>query len=133
MGRHTRLPLYGTDYPTSDGTALRDYIHVMDLADGNLAAMEHMERSAGQVQAYNLGTGRAASVREVIAAMREATGQPLPYEELDRRSGDIPELWADTDKARRELGWSANFTLSDMCRDGWAWQSAHPHGYRKAC
>lgn len=130
VGRRPQLPLYGTDYPTPDGTTLRDYIHVMDLADGHLAALEHQESSAGQLQVYNLGTGQGASVLEVIAAMREATGQSLPYEELDRRPGDVPELWADPSKARRELGWSAARTLADMCRDAWAWQSTHPHGYR---
>ncbi|WP_419847049.1 UDP-glucose 4-epimerase GalE [Candidatus Poriferisocius sp.] len=130
VGRRANLPLYGTDYPTPDGTALRDYIHVMDLAEGHLVALENLESSAGQVHTYNLGTGRAASVREVIAAMREATGHSLPYEELERRAGDVPELWADPTKARSELGWSASRTLAEMCRDAWAWQSAHPQGYR---
>ena len=130
VGRRPTLPLYGTDYPTPDGTALRDYIHVMDLAEGHLAALQDLESSDGQVHTYNLGTGRAASVREVIAAMREATGHPLPYEELDRRPGDVSELRADPGKARSELGWSATRTLADMCRDGWAWQSTHPQGYR---
>ncbi|MCY3577102.1 MAG: UDP-glucose 4-epimerase GalE [bacterium] len=130
VGRRAALPLYGTDYPTPDGTAQRDYIHVMDLAEGHLAALQELESSAGRVHTYNLGTGRAASVREVIAAMREATGHPLPYEELDRRPGDVPELWADPSKARSELGWSATRTLADMCRDGWSWQSRNPQGYR---
>lgn len=130
VGHHPELPLYGTDYPTPDGTALRDYIHVMDLADGHVAALEHLEASPGQAHVYNLGTGRAASVLEVIAAMREATGHPLPYKELDRRPGDVPELRADPGKARRDLGWSATRTLAEMCRDAWAWQSAHPQGYR---
>ena len=130
VGRRPELPLYGTDYPTPDGTALRDYIHVMDLAEGHLAALEHLESSDGQSKVYNLGTGRGASVLEVIAAMREATGQPLPYEELDRRPGDVPELQADPAKARRELGWTATRDLADMCRDGWAWQSKNPQGYR---
>lgn len=130
VGRLPRLPLYGTDYPTPDGTARRDYIHVMDLADGHLAALEKLDSSAGQVQNYNLGTGRAVSVREIIAAMREATGRSLPYEELDRRPGDVPELWSDPAKARQELGWRATRDLAAMCRDAWAWQSAHPQGYR---
>lgn len=130
VGRRPQLPLYGTDYPTPDGTALRDYIHVMDLAEGHLAALQGLESSAGEVHTYNLGTGRAASVREVIAAMREATGHPLPCEELDRRAGDVPELWADPSKARSELGWSATRTLAEMCRDGWAWQETNPQGYR---
>lgn len=130
VGRRRKLPLYGTDYPTPDGTARRDYIHVMDLADGHLAALEHLDSSAGQVQTYNLGTGRGLSVLEVISAMREATGHPLPYEECDRRPGDVPEIWADPGKARRELGWSATRTLADMCRDAWLWQSSHPQGLR---
>ncbi len=129
VGRRPTLPLYGTDYPTPDGTALRDYIHVMDLAEGHLAALQALESSAGQVHTYNLGTGRAASVREVIAAMQEATRHPLPYEEFDRRPGDVPELWADPAKARSELGWSASRTLAEMCRDAWAWQSKNPQGY----
>ena len=130
VDRRPELPLYGTDYPTSDGTALRDYIHVMDLAHGHLAALEHLGPSAGQAHTYNLGTGRGASVLEVIAAMREATGHPLPYEVCDRRAGDVPEIWADPAKALRELGWSATRTLAEMCRDAWAWQSTHPQGYR---
>ncbi|MYB11312.1 MAG: UDP-glucose 4-epimerase GalE [Acidimicrobiia bacterium] len=129
VGRRDALPLYGTDYPTPDGTAVRDYIHVMDLAEGHLAALQALESSAGQVHTYNLGTGRGASVLEVIAAMREATGHPLPYEELARRPGDVPELWADPAKARSELGWSATRSLAEMCRDGWAWQSKNPQGY----
>jgi len=129
VGRRDALPLYGTDYPTPDGTAVRDYIHVMDLAEGHLAALQALESSTGQVHTYNLGTGRGASVLEVIAAMREATGHPLPYEELGRRPGDVPELWADPAKARSELGWSATRSLAEMCRDGWAWQSKNPQGY----
>ncbi|WP_420436214.1 UDP-glucose 4-epimerase GalE [Candidatus Poriferisocius sp.] len=130
VGRRPRLPLYGTDYPTPDGTARRDYIHVMDLADGHLAALEHLDSAPGQVQAYNLGTGQGTSVLEVVAAMRDASGHPLPYEELGRRPGDVPELWADPGKAHRELGWSATRTLAEMCRDAWDWQSSHPQGYR---
>lgn len=130
VGRRPHLPLYGTDYSTPDGTALRDYIHVMDLAEGHLAALEHLESSAGLTHTYNLGTGRGVSVMEVIAAMREATGHPLPYEELDRRPGDVPELWADPARARQELGWSASRALPEMCRDAWAWQSTHPQGFR---
>ena len=131
VGRRPHLPLYGTDYPTPDGTALRDYIHVMDLADGHLAALEHLESSAGLTSTFNLGTGRGASVLEVVAAMREATAHPLPYEKLDRRPGDVPELWADPAKARQELGWSASRMLPEMCRDAWAWQSTHPQGFRR--
>ena len=130
VGRRPELPLYGTDYPTPDGTTSRDYIHVMDLAHGHLAALEHLGSSAGQVQTYNLGTGRGVSVLEVIAAMRETTGHPLPYRVRDRRPGDVPEIWADPGKALRELGWSATRTMADMCRDAWAWQSSHPQGYR---
>ncbi len=131
VGRLPELPLYGTDYPTPDGTALRDYIHVMDLAEGHLVALESLVASPGQAHTYNLGTGRAASVREVISAMREATGRRLPYKELDRRPGDVPELWADPAKARTELGWSATRTLAEMCRDAWSWQSTNPQGYRR--
>ena len=132
VGRRPHLPLYGADYPTPDGTARRDYIHVMDLAHGHLAALEHLAASPGQAHTYNLGTGQAASVLEVIAAMQKATGHPLPHEVRDRRPGDVAELWANPEKARRELGWSATRTLADMCRDAWAWQSSHPQGYRGA-
>ncbi len=131
VGRRAELPLYGTDYPTPDGTALRDYIHVMDLAEGHRAALEALVSSAGQVHTYNLGTGRASSVRQVVAALREATGHPLPCREFKRRAGDVAELWADPRKALLELGWSADRTLAEMCRDAWAWQSAHPQGYRR--
>ncbi len=129
VGRLPVLPLYGTDYSTPDGTARRDYVHVMDLADGHLAALGRLESSTGRTRAYNLGTGRAASVLEVIHAMQEATGRPLAHEERDRRPGDVPELWADPAKALRGLGWSATRTLADMCRDAWRWQSSHPQGY----
>ncbi len=132
VGRRPALPLYGTDYPTPDGTALRDYIHVMDLTDGHLAALDHLDSFAGQARIYNLGAGRGISVREMIDAMRDATSHPIPYEEHDRRPGDVPESWADPTKALRELGWSASRTLEDMCRDAWAWQSSHPHGFRGA-
>ena len=130
VGRRAELPLHGTDYSTPDGTALRDYIHVMDLAEGHLSALEALASSAGGVSVYNLGTGRATSVREAVAAMREATGHPLPCRELKRRAGDVAELWADPGKALVELGWSAKRTLADMCRDAWTWQSSNPQGYR---
>ncbi len=131
VGRRPALPLYGTDYPTPDGTARRDYIHVMDLADGHLAALGNLESSAGQAMICNLGTGRAVSVLEVIEAMEKVSGHSLPHEVCDRRPGDVPELWADPAQAFRDLGWSANRTLADMCRDAWTWQSSHPWGYRR--
>ncbi|MXW42600.1 MAG: UDP-glucose 4-epimerase GalE [Acidimicrobiia bacterium] len=129
VGRYDALPLCGTDYPTPDGTALRDYIHVMDLAEGHLAAMEYLQGASSGTYTFNLGTGRATSVLELIGVMREVTGLELPYVQHERRSGDVAALWADPSKAKRELGWVANRSLADMCRDGWAWQSKHPNGY----
>ena len=129
VGRRASLPVYGIDYPTHDGTALRDYIHVMDLAEGHLAAMGYLQDAPKGTHTFNLGTGRATSVLELLRAMRHVTGVKLPYEIRGRRPGDVAELWANPEKAERELGWRATRTLEDMCRDGWAWQSQNPAGY----
>lgn len=130
VGRRERLTVFGGDYPTPDGTCRRDYLHVMDLAAGHhLAARYAMEHTG--VTAVNLGTGTPYSVLEVIKAFEEASGREVPYVIGDRRAGDLPEYWADAAKARELFGWRAQYTLRDMCRDTWAWQSQNPQGYPK--
>lgn len=119
-GQLARLPVYGTDYDTPDGTGVRDYIHVVDLAEGHVKALERMGDAPG-VHVFNLGTGRGHSVLEVIAAYEHASGKPIPYEPLDRRPGDIAASWADVSKAETELGWEATRDLHDMCEDSWRW------------
>jgi UDP-glucose 4-epimerase len=112
------LRIFGGDYPTPDGTGIRDYIHVVDLADGHVAALEHKAGKPG-VHTYNLGTGRGHSVLEVVKAYEEESGQPIPYEIVERRPGDVAESWADPAKAAEELGWQATRDLADMCSDSW--------------
>lgn len=112
------LSVYGTDYPTADGTAVRDYIHVMDLAEGHVAALEALGRGPG-CEVYNLGTGRGTSVSELIAAFEEATAVTVPQVPADRRPGDVAEIYAATGKAERELGWRAKRGLAEMCADSW--------------
>ena len=113
-GRIKELSVYGTDYPTEDGTCRRDYIHVVDLAKGHVAALEHMQ--AG-VSIYNLGSGKATSVKEMIAAFEKASGEALPHVFADRRPGDLAEMWANPSKAERELGWKTELTIEDAMRD----------------
>jgi UDP-glucose 4-epimerase len=128
VGRHPFVRVWGDDYPTPDGTGVRDYLHVVDLADGHLAALDALAGIAG-CEAYNLGTGRGHSVLEVLAAAREATGKEIPHEVLARRPGDIAQTWADPGRAERELGWRAHRDLAEMCRDAWNWQSQNPNGF----
>jgi UDP-glucose 4-epimerase len=128
VGRRDRLRIFGADYPTPDGTGVRDYLHVVDLARGHLAALRHLDRMAG-CAAYNLGRGRGASVREVVAAFTAASGRPIPCEVVARRPGDVAVSYADASRARRDLGWQAEFDLPAMCADAWRWQSANPAGY----
>lgn len=130
-GKHPKLNVFGGDYDTPDGTCIRDYIHVVDLAKAHLCAVEKLQQSGG-VLTYNLGTGTGSSVLEVIAAFKEATGLDLPYEIVDRRPGDIVSAYADASKARDELGWVAQYNLADMCRHGWNWQSKNPNGLENA-
>lgn len=120
-GKLDRLPVYGDDYPTVDGTGVRDFIHVADLAVGHVATLEAMEQP-GSFLLYNLGTGRGTSVLEMVAAFETATGVRIPYEMVDRRPGDVAETWAAVDKAATELGWTAKLSLEDMCADMWRWQ-----------
>ncbi|MGL6529672.1 UDP-glucose 4-epimerase GalE [Aeromonas hydrophila] len=128
IGRRDCLSIFGNDYPTVDGTGVRDYIHVMDLAEGHVKALQHCA-SKGGVHVYNLGTGQGQSVLQMVAAFETASGRPLPYRIEPRRPGDIAECWADPAKAERELGWRAQRDLAAMCADSWRWQSANPQGY----
>ncbi|MBD9482595.1 UDP-glucose 4-epimerase GalE [Pseudomonas sp. PDM14] len=128
IGKIEQLPVYGGDYPTIDGTGVRDYIHVQDLADGHLKAL-HGIRSRSGVHIWNLGTGIGYSVLQMIHAFEQASGRPVPYQLVPRRAGDIAECWADPGKAARELGWQARRGLQEMMQDTWRWQSANPQGY----
>ena len=132
VGRRDKLLVFGDDYPTPDGTCLRDYIHVEDLAAGHLAALDRLGKIDDPVSTWNLGTGHGTSVLEVLHAFERAVGHELPYEVVARRAGDLPESFADPSRANRELGWRAEKTMDDMCVDQWRWQSANPHGYPDA-
>jgi UDP-glucose 4-epimerase len=126
VGRRDRLQVFGADWNTPDGTGVRDYIHVLDLADGHLAALEHLAEGC---DAYNLGTGSGASVLEVISAAEQVSGRTIPYDVVDRRPGDIATSLADPSKANRELEWRADRGLTTMLADAWHWQSKHPDGF----
>ncbi|WP_311946912.1 UDP-glucose 4-epimerase GalE [Halomonas piscis] len=128
VGRREALSVFGDDYPTPDGTGVRDYIHVMDLVEGHLAAMRVLASRRG-VGIWNLGTGRGYSVLEMVRAFEQASGRPVPYRIEPRREGDIAECWADPALARKELGWQAARGLDAMLADTWRWQRANPHGY----
>ena len=128
VGRLPFLRVFGDDYPTPDGTGVRDYIHVVDLADGHLKALSKLEQEPGLVT-YNLGTGHGYSVLEVLAAFEKACGKSIPYQVLARRPGDIPTSYADSGKAQCELNWHAKFAIEEMCTDTWRWQSNNPDGY----
>ncbi|EHT4940369.1 UDP-glucose 4-epimerase [Vibrio vulnificus] len=131
VGRREKLSVFGNDYPTPDGTGVRDYIHVMDLADGHIAALKSVGKTSG-LHIYNLGTGKGSSVLEMVEAFAAACGKPVPYELCPRRPGDIAECWASTEKAERELGWKATRTVAEMTIDTWNWQSNNPNGYSPA-
>ncbi|MEO8888489.1 MAG: GDP-mannose 4,6-dehydratase, partial [Jatrophihabitantaceae bacterium] len=128
VGRREKLQVFGDDYPTTDGTCERDYIHVEDLAAGHLAALAYLERTPG-ARVWNLGTGTASSVLQVLRAFEGAVGRPVPTEIVGRRAGDPPVLCADARRANAELGWRAERSLQDMCADAWRWQSNNPNGY----
>ena len=128
VGRRERLAVFGNDYPTPDGTGIRDYIHVVDLARGHLAALAALFRS-GRGFTINLGTGRGYSVLDMVAAFEQASGRRIPYRIVDRRPGDIAICYADPGKAWQLLDWRARLGLADMCRDHWRWQSMNPDGY----
>ena len=127
-GKLKKLRVFGNDYPTPDGTGVRDYIHVVDLAKGHLCALEYADAHTG-VEAINLGTGTGYSVLDVIHAYEDANGVKIPYEIVDRRPGDVAENYADPSKAQRLLGWKAERDLVNMCRTGYHWQSQNPNGY----
>lgn len=128
VGKLEELQIFGGDYPTLDGTGVRDYIHVMDLALGHLAALDYLARENGLVT-VNLGTGRGYSVLEMVKAFENACGRPVPYRIVERRSGDVAQSFADPSEAARLFGWKARLGLEDMCRDAWRWQSMNPQGY----
>lgn len=128
VGRRPHLTVFGDDYPTPDGTGVRDYIHVLDLVDGHLAALARLHGQAG-VRVYNLGTGRGYSVLEAVRAFEAASGRPVPCQVTARRSGDVASCWADPARAARELGWRASRGIEQMCADAWKWQSMNPDGY----
>lgn len=128
VGKLKELQVFGNDYPTVDGTGIRDYIHVVDLALGHLKALEKVMSSTG-VEAYNLGTGTGYSVLEIVSAFENACGQQIPYRIIDRRPGDVATCYADPLKAKNELGWVAERGIEEMCRDSWKWQKQNPNGY----
>lgn len=129
VGKLDHVNVFGNDYDTPDGTGVRDYIHVVDLALGHVKAIEKINAMDGGVKIYNLGTGIGYSVLEVIEAFRKATGKVIPYVIGPRRAGDIATCYAATDKAEKELGWKAQRGLDEMCEDAWRWQSMNPDGY----
>lgn len=120
------------DYSSKDGTAIRDYLHVLDLAKGHLIALDYLREHHPGVQAWNLGTGRGSTVFEMIKAFSDAVGKELPYEVVGRRAGDVLDLTANPKKANTELGWKAERTLYDACADLWRWTKNNPQGYRQS-
>lgn len=131
VGKLKAVQVYGNDYNTPDGTGVRDYIHVCDLATGHVAALNWMNGREG-VEVFNLGTGKGTSVLEVIAAFSKACGKELPYVIRERRAGDIAANWGDASKAERMMDWKAQYDIDDMCRDSWNWQSHNPNGFADA-
>lgn len=129
MGEIPVLSIYGNDYPTCDGTGVRDYIHVSDLADGHLSALRFISKTSG-LNTWNLGTGVGYSVLQVIAAFEKASGITIPYTMCERRPGDVAECWSDPSRALADLGWGAKFDLDDMMRDTWRWLEKNPDGYQ---
>jgi UDP-glucose 4-epimerase len=129
VGKRPHLRIFGDDYPTADGTGIRDYIHVVDLASGHLRALDKLGEFRGTA-VYNLGTGRGYSVLEVLRAFEKASGRPVPYRMTARRPGDVAVCYADPSLAERELGWKAVRGIEKMCEDTWRWQSANPDGYQ---
>lgn len=128
VGKLKEVQVFGHDYPTPDGTGVRDYIHVVDLAKGHVAALQKITEGSG-LNIYNLGTGKGYSVLEIIQNMEKAVGHSIPYRLVDRRPGDIATCYSDPQKAKDELGWEAQFDITTMCEDAWRWQSKHPNGF----
>jgi UDP-glucose 4-epimerase len=129
VGKLTELSIFGNDYPTPDGTGIRDYIHVIDLAQGHIKALEKLSENQG-IEIYNLGTGRGYSVFEMISAFEKVSGEKIKYEIVGRRYGDIAICYADPSKAENELGWTADRDIDEMSKDAWNWQSNNPDGYK---
>lgn len=128
IGKREKLNVFGNDYPTHDGTGVRDYIHIVDLACGHVKALEYCVKHKG-VEVFNLGTGVGYSVLDMVNTFERVNGVKIPYDVVERRPGDIAECYADPKKAKEGLGWSAKYSLEDMCRDSWRWQQSNPHGY----
>lgn len=128
VGKREKLSVFGDDYDTVDGTGVRDYIHVVDLAKAHVAALEHLG-TPNEYKVYNVGTGRGTSVLELVHAFEKAAGKPVPYQVVARRPGDIATCYADPDLAETELNWHAELSIEDACRDAWKWQSQNPDGY----
>ncbi|BCC14959.1 TPA: UDP-glucose 4-epimerase GalE [Bacillus cereus] len=129
VGKLKELNIFGNDYPTKDGTGVRDYIHVVDLAKGHVKALEKVLKTKG-VEAYNLGTGKGYSVLEMVKAFEKVSGKKIPYKVIGRRRGDVAICFADVSKAKRELGWEAEYGLEEMCVDSWRWQVNNKNGYQ---
>lgn len=129
IGKLEKLSVFGSDYPTDDGTGVRDYIHVVDLAKGHLAALDYLSKSTG-CHIWNLGTGQGYSVLQIIDAFEKATGEKVPYQLVERRAGDIAECWSNPVKAEEELAWKAEYGLEDMMRHSWKWQKGNPEGFK---
>jgi UDP-glucose 4-epimerase len=130
IGRRECLSVFGNDYDTPDGTGVRDYIHVVDLAKGHVAAISYLEQHKG-CEVFNLGTGKGCSVLDMVKAFEKANGVKIPYKITERRPGDLDTCYSDPEKSNRILGWKAEKTLEDMCRDSWRWQKQNPQGYGK--
>ena len=130
VGKREFLNVFGNDYPTVDGTGVRDYIHVVDLAKAHVKAIEYLHNPKYNPLIVNLGTGKGYSVLEIVAAFSKACGREIPYKITARRTGDIAECYADPSFAKAELGWQANLSIEDMCQDSWRWQNNNPQGYR---
>lgn len=131
LGKKPVLTVFGNDYNTPDGTGIRDYIHVMDLASGHVAALNYLGSNQVGLKVYNLGTGRGVSVKELVEVFERVTETKIPLKYVDRRLGDITAMWADATLAREELGWSTKLTIEEMCTDFWRWQTMNPDGYPK--
>ena len=129
VGKREKLSIFGDDYDTVDGTGVRDYIHVEDLAAGHVAALEALTRTTDAVSTWNLGSGHGTSVLELLHAFERAVGRPIPYQVVARRPGDVASSYADPSKANAELGWRTHKSVDDMVADAWRWQSQNPHGY----
>ncbi|XP_051129824.1 UDP-glucose 4-epimerase GEPI48-like [Andrographis paniculata] len=129
VGRRPALTVFGTDYGTKDGTGVRDYIHVVDLADGHIAALKKLSDPSVGCEVYNLGTGKGTSVLEMVSSFEKVSGKKIPLEMADRRPGDAEIVYASTEKAERELNWKAKYGIDEMCRDQWNWASKNPYGY----